>query len=93
MWYLLFTNSVLQKLPAKVFYKKAVLKNFAIFTGKILQDKCFPVNITKFLRTSTLRNIYEQLLLVLISESVALPEVSYLKVVFKNFAKFKVKLL
>ena len=41
--------------------KKVVLKNFAIFTGKLqacnfikntLQHRCFPLNIAKFLRTS-----------------------------------------
>ena len=30
------TKSSIQKLPPKVFYKKAVLKHFAIFTGKSL---------------------------------------------------------
>ena len=52
--------------------KKAVLKNF-IFTGKhlcwslfinkTLQHRYFLVNIEKFLRTPTLKNIYERLLL------------------------------
>ena len=47
--------------------KKCVLKKFPIFTGKHLkacnlikrriQHKCFPVNIAKFLRTPTLKNI------------------------------------
>ena len=41
--------------------KKAVLKNFAMFTGKLqacnfiknrLQHECFPLNIAKFLRTA-----------------------------------------
>ena len=69
--------------------EKAVLKSFAIFTGKSLclslcliklqtfrsglqvcnfikkrfQHSCFPVNITKFAKTPTLKNICEQLLL------------------------------
>ena len=57
--------------------KKVVLKNFAIFTGKHLcwslflikfikqrlQHRCFPVNISKFLRIPILKIIYGQLLL------------------------------
>ena len=48
------------------FKKKAVLKNFAIFTGKlqaynfiknILQFRYFPLNIAKFLRTPISKNI------------------------------------
>ena len=38
----------------EVFNKKAILKNFAIFTGK---------NLLKFLRTPILNNIYVRLLL------------------------------
>ena len=50
----------------KCFMKKAVLKNFAIFTGKFqaynfsekrLQHECFPLNIAKFLRTPILKTI------------------------------------
>ena len=62
-----------QKQSPEVFYKKAALSNFAIFTGKHLkacnfikkrlQYKCFPVNIADFLRTSILKNICERLLL------------------------------
>ena len=58
--------------------KKVVLKNFAMFTKKHLcwslfwvnvikerlQQKSFPVNNTKFLRTPILKNICERLLLV-----------------------------
>ena len=54
--------------------KKAVLKNFAKFTGKQLkacnfikkrlQHRCFPVNIAKFLRTPILKNICKPLLLI-----------------------------
>ena len=66
----------IQKQPPKVFYKRAVLKNLAIFTGKHLcwslflikllyqkrlQHRCLPVNIAKFLRTSILKNIYERM--------------------------------
>ena len=45
--------------------KKAVLKHFAIFTGKLqtcnfskkrLQHRPFPVNVAKFLRTPILKN-------------------------------------
>ena len=45
-----------------MFYKKAVLKNFAVFTRK-QRDISIPVNIAKFLRTVTLKNIRERLLL------------------------------
>ena len=47
--------------------KKAVLKYFAIFTGKLqacnfiekrLQRSCFPLNIAKLLKTPILKNIY-----------------------------------
>ena len=47
---------------SQMFFKKHVLKNFAIFTGKALkvcnfikkgfQHMCFPVNIAKFLTTA-----------------------------------------
>ena len=60
----------------EVFYKRAVLRNFAIFTQKSLwwslfliklqvsrpdiktrlQDRCFPVDIAKFLRSPILKN-------------------------------------
>ena len=56
--------------------KKAVLKNFRIFTGnkvaglkacnfikKSLRHRCFPMNIAKFLRTHILKNSCERLLL------------------------------
>ena len=61
-----------QKQPSEVFYKRAVLKNIAIFSGKhlsqslflinlqafrLLQHSCFPQNIAKFLRTASLKNI------------------------------------
>ena len=45
-----------QKQPLGVFYKKAVPKNFAKFTGK-LQYRYFPVNFTKFLITRILRRL------------------------------------
>ena len=56
---------------SKVFCEKVVLKHFAIFTEKHLcwslqliekkvQDRCFPVNIAKFLGTSVLMNICER---------------------------------
>ena len=64
-----------QKQPPEVFRKKDVLKNFAIFTRKHLcwslfgvnfikkrlQHRYFLVNITKFLRTPILKNIWERL--------------------------------
>ena len=46
--------------------KKAVIKNFGIITGKLqacnfikkrLQQRYFPLNIAKFLRTPILKNI------------------------------------
>ena len=56
--------------------KKAILNIFVIFTGnhpfwnlftkKRLQDRCFPVYIVKFLRTSILKNICEQLFLTIV---------------------------
>ena len=72
-----------------MFYKKAVLKNFSIFTGKHLcwslfsiklqacnfiyifikkrlRYRCFPVNITNFLRPPILKNICKRLLLILV---------------------------
>ena len=60
-----------QAATAGILSKKAVLKNFAIFTGKHpkksikkrLQHRCFIFNITKLLRTTTLKNICERLLL------------------------------
>ena len=53
--------------------KKAVLKNFAIFTGKLQvcnfikntpQNRNFPLNIAKFLRTPISKNISKRLLLI-----------------------------
>ena len=46
--------------------KKDFFKNFAKFTEKNLGLRCFPVNFANFLRTATLKNIYERLLLLLI---------------------------
>ena len=66
--------SFLQKQPSEVFYKKAVLKNFAIFRGKYLCWILFLIKLSglglhitaKFLRTSILKNFYERLLLFLL---------------------------
>ena len=67
-----------QKYLPEVFYKKAVLKNLAIFTRKHLRqrffliklpiwrpskedsNRCFPVNIAKFLRIPIVKNICER---------------------------------
>ena len=62
--------------------KEAALKNFAVFTGKHLclltrgsfikkrhQHRCFPVNISKCLRTTILKNSCQRLLLRLTLES------------------------
>ena len=65
--------------------KKAILKNFVIFTRKHLcwnpfliklqaykfiekrlQHWCFPLHVRKFLRTPILKNISEQLLLIIL---------------------------
>ena len=45
-----------------LFNKAAGLQTCKIIK-KILQHRCFPVNIEKFLRAPILRNIYERLLL------------------------------
>ena len=69
----------------EAFFIKAVLKDFAKFTGRYLQQalflkarklvklgldldrsRCLPMNLTKFLRTSTLWNTGERLLIFLI---------------------------
>ena len=67
--------------PSEVLYKKAVLKNFAIFTGeqlcwslflvklqaeKRLQHRCFPMHIANFVTTSIFKNIYERLFLIIL---------------------------
>ena len=57
----------------RCFMKKALLKNFSIFIGKLqvcnfikkrLQHRQFPLNIGKFLKTPILKNIYLRLLLI-----------------------------
>ena len=54
----------MQKQPPGVFCKKAVLKNFAMSTGKHLCWSLFLIqNIAKFLRPPILKNVWEQLLL------------------------------
>ena len=62
-----------KQLP-EVFYEKSVFKNFAIFSGKklcwslflikleVFQQRCFHVNIAKYLRILTLKNICKLLL-------------------------------
>ena len=68
---------MIKKSHGRCSIKKAVLKKFEILTGKHLcwssflikfinkrlQHRCFPLNIAKFLRAPTLKNIYERLLL------------------------------
>ena len=60
--------SVKQKQPPEVFYKKAVLKNFAIMTGKHLGGSLFlkklQACIAKFLRKPIFKNICERQLLI-----------------------------
>ena len=54
----------MQKHLPELFYIKAVLKNFAIFTGKHLCRSLFLIqNVAKFSRAPILKNIYEILLL------------------------------
>ena len=52
-----------QKLPPEVFYKKTCSSKICNVHKKRLQQRCFPENIAKFLKTSISKNIYEQLLL------------------------------
>ena len=60
----LITFKIMQKQPPVKFCKKAVLKNFAIFTGKHLCWRLFSIqNIPKFFRAPILKNICERLLL------------------------------
>ena len=81
LWLLLCSALSLQKQPPEVFYKKvvpkiSVLEYFLLKlqdlgpTTLLKRDSkhiCFPVNIAKFLRTPTLRNICEWLFLVLLN--------------------------
>ena len=70
------SGQLLPKPATRVFYKKAVYKNFAIFLGKHLCWSLFSiklqtfrdpntgvVNIAKFLRTSIFKNICKRLFL------------------------------
>ena len=62
-----------QKQPPGAFYKKGVLKNFVQFTGKqslfFNKEKCFSVNLAKFLRTPFLRTTSGRLFLTRISDT------------------------
>ena len=80
----------IQKQPPKVLYENAVLRNFAIFTGKHLcwslflinfikkrlQHRYFPENIVELLRTPIMKSICERLLLQIQKQP---PEVFYKK--------------
>ena len=64
--------ALVRRSHGRYFIKKAILKNFAIFTRKYLfrslfliklQDEEVPVNIANFSRTPTFKNICERLLL------------------------------
>ena len=60
----------MQKQPPEVFYKKAVLKNFEIFTGKYICWGLFLIqNIAKFLRAPILKNICKRLLLKMVHKA------------------------
>ena len=52
-----------QKQPPEVFCESAIPKNPAIFTGKHVCWRLFSIKLQAFLRTPTLKNICEQLLL------------------------------
>ena len=68
----------IQKWP-EMFYKKAVLKHFAVYTEnhqcwsqflrKWLRHISFPANIMKFLRITVLENVCERLLLFIASKN------------------------
>ena len=72
-----------QKQPPEMFHKKRYSQNFCNIHRKTpapespfnkvagLRYRCFPVNFTKFLRTTFLQNTLEQLLL----ESIHLPKI------------------
>ena len=54
----------MQKQPLEKFCKKAILKNFAIFTGKHLRRRLFLIqNFAKLFRAPILKNVCERLLL------------------------------
>ena len=57
-------DTILQKQQPKVLYKKAVLKNFAIFTGKHLCWSLFLIKLQAL--RPILKNIWERLLLILV---------------------------
>ena len=60
----LITFRKMQKQPRKVFYKKAVLKDSATFTGKHLRWNLFLIqNIAKLLGVPILKDIFKRLLL------------------------------
>ena len=60
----LITFKKSQKQPPEKFCKKAILKNFAIFTGKHLCWRLFLIqNIAKYFTVPILKNIWERLLL------------------------------
>ena len=44
------------KVILELFYKKGVLKNLALFTGKCLSHRGFPVDFARFLRTPFLQS-------------------------------------
>ena len=53
----------MQKQPPEKFCKKAVLKNFTIFTENTCVGDSLIQNIAKFFRATILKNICKQLLL------------------------------
>ena len=58
-----------------LFFNKVAGLQACNFIKKRLQHKCFPKNIAKFLRTTILKNICEQLLLVLVKSRLVSPEI------------------
>ena len=74
----IFHNSCLQEQPPKVFYKKAVCKNFAIFIGKYLFWSFFLIKLQSL--RAILKNICERLLLYLTDFSEQLVTVTQSKI-------------
>ena len=76
----------MQKQPPEKFCKKAVLKNFAIFTGKHLHWSLFLIrNIAKFFRAPILKNFCERLLLKMFMKPMTMMKLRNIKIVDKGF--------
>ena len=70
----------MHKQPQEKFCKKAVLKSFAIFTGKHLCLSLFLIqNIAKFFRAPILKNTCERLLLEILVKPVTMMKLRNIK--------------